>query len=334
MPALRRLRSPLVVTTTALAGVLALCTPSYAGGSWDTTDPAPPSPPPKTPDPSTISSQVHYSRSYHGSGARMTSSAATWSPPVCWYEPTYSPQQMEDYLTTHYEAEHIAEEVIGQDDPGGIDYHTGEKGAWWKLVIPDTARGGECDAPHSWLWVTPTTPSSPQAPVIDPKTLAGLAYDRTVLPEPDITLRPTGQNQLVNLDTEVRFDKALPKVWVTARLDNAAFGVHVAATTTAVPTRLTIDAGTADADPASCTYDLTGSGGKFSVDTKGAGCNVTYRKASPHGGYRLTASVVWKVTWTPSADPDGPPQARPALPDGQSSRTFPVTVRENVALNR
>ncbi|WP_146088198.1 hypothetical protein [Actinacidiphila yanglinensis] len=216
---------------------------------------------------------------------------------------------------------------------GADDFHKGDKGAWYQLIIPDTSQAGACTALDPWKWIPPDQPSTPDIPKVDPKTLAGLAFNQTVLPKPDITLRPLAQNQLVNLDTEIAFDKALPKVWVTASLDNADFGVHVAATTTAVPVQLTVDAGTDYADPQSCTYDLKASGGKYSVNTKDAACNVTYDKASPNGGYPLKASVVWKVTWTPSADPDGPPSA-PGLPNGQSSKQFQVTVREDQTVNR
>lgn len=257
---------------------------------------------------------------------------ANWSPPACWYEPEFTPTQFSDYINSHYTAGDSAWTSMGRDY-GGDDFHKGDKGAWWDLVIPDLSRADECASLPPWKWITPDQPSTPDIPSIDPTTLAGLAYNETVLPQPDITLRPVAENQLVNLDTEIAFDKALPRVSVTASLDNAALGVHVAATTTAVPVQLTLDAGTQYADPQSCTYDLKSAGGRYSVDTKDAGCNVTYRRASPSGGYELRATVVWKVTWTPSADPNGPASA-PALPDGQSTTQTQVTVSENEAVNR
>jgi len=110
--------------------------------------------------------------------------------------------------------------------------------------------------------------------------------------------------------------------------------VHIAATTVAVPTQLRVDAGTGYAEPRTCTYDLTGARRLVHVDTRHDACNVTYRKASPAGGYPLTASIVWKVTWTPSADPDGRRAPTPAMPDGESTATSQVTVRENEAINR
>ncbi|MEU6849996.1 hypothetical protein ABZ901_08730 [Actinacidiphila alni] len=328
-------RAGFVVAAALAWSALALCPPSSAGGPWDNSDPTPPSRPADT-APDSLTSHVSFAYSYHGSGSRMTSSNTSWSPPACWYEPEYSADGMEKYLHDNYVAEHIAKEVIGQDqDPGGINYHTGEKGAWWQLKTPDLDTAQNCNAQHSWLWVKPGTPATPEVPVIDPATLAQDAYNHTVLPAPPITLRPAPENQLVNVDTQVTFDQPLTRVWVTARIDNALADVHIAATTVAVPTQLRIDAGTDYADPRTCTYDLTPKGASYSVDTRNDACNVTYRKASPAGGsYPLTASIVWKVTWTPSANPDGPPAAAPKLPDGQSVMTSQVTVQENQAVNR
>ncbi|BBA97462.1 putative secreted protein [Actinacidiphila reveromycinica] len=306
-------------------------TPSEAGNGWPPASDTPPADTSKPPSSNVIGTQVHYEQSYTGSGVRMTAPAtANWSPPLCWYEPEFTPAEFSDYINNHY-VQGSAWETMGQDY-GGDDFHKGDKGAWWQLIAPTAAGSDACAALDPWKWITPEQPSTPDVPTIDPKTLAGLAFDKTILPEPDIRLRPLAQNQLVNLDTEIAFDKALPKVWVTASLDNAAFGIHVAATTAAVPQRLVIDAGTPYADPASCTYNLKASGGSYSVNTKDADCNVTYTKAS-NAGYSLKATVVWKVIWTPSADPAGAPST-PALPDGQSSRQFTVTVREDQTVNR
>lgn len=334
MQTVTKVRSCLVAAAALAYSVLALCPPSSAGGPWDNADPTPPSQP-ANPAPDTLTSHVKFDYSYHGSGTKMSSSNSSWSPPACWYEPEYSADEMEKYLHDNYVAEHIAQEVLGQDqDAGGINYHTGEDGSWWMLKVPDLNTAGQCNAQHSWLWVKPNTPATPELPVIDPATLAADAYNHTTLPGPPVTLRPVPENQLVNVDTQVTFEQPLARVWVTARLDNAAAGVHIAATTVAVPTQLRVDSGTGYAEPRTCTYDLTPHGDAYTVDTRNDTCNVTYRKASPAGGYPLTASIVWKVTWTPSADPDGPPSAAPTLPDGESTVTSQVTVRENQTVNR
>ncbi|NGO72641.1 hypothetical protein [Streptomyces boncukensis] len=75
-----------------------------------------------------------------------------------------------------------------------------------------------------------------------------------------------------------RFSKVLDHVWVIGGIDEA--GVDLAATTVATPTRLRLEAGTDDARPASCTYDLTGRSRTYAVDTKKADCNITYRRAT------------------------------------------------------
>jgi hypothetical protein len=90
--------------------------------------------------------------------------------------------------------------VLGQDDdPGEINYHTGEENSLRKLPIPDVGRSDERDAQHNRL------------------------------------LRAAGKNQLANMDTQLTFDAPLDRVSVTARLDNPQFGIHVAAATVAVP---------------------------------------------------------------------------------------------------
>jgi hypothetical protein len=322
----RRLLLALAVLESCL---LALAWPSMAG-PWGDTKPHDPGKPPPS---AMITSEVKYKRSYNGPGPKMgPAPGAQWSPPPCWYEPKYTPKQFEDYLNNHYVSDNNA--FAGMAEHYGADnYHEGDKGAWWELKVPDLSRAGECAALDDWAWIPPGKPPAGK-PAIDPKTLAGLAYADTVLPAPPVTLKPLPENQLVNLGTELAFTLPLPRVTVTASLDNPALGVHVAATTVAEPYELRVDAGTPDADPATCTYRLTEQGGTYRLDTHGAPCNVTYRRASPHGGYTLTASIVWKVHWTPSANPDGPPAADPPLPDGESSAPTTVTVRENEAIVR
>ncbi|SEN59310.1 hypothetical protein [Actinacidiphila rubida] len=313
------------------ASLLVLAWPS-AAGPWGNTK-TPPSDH-KTPPPSTtITSEVRYERSYNGPGPKMAPvQGAQWSPPACWYEPRFTPKQFEDYLNSHYVSDQNAFADMARQY--GVDnYHQGDKGAWWTLEVPDLSRAGECAGIDDWAWIPPGKPPADK-PAIDPRTLAGLAYADTVLPAPPVTLKPPPESQLVNLATELTFTLPLQRVTVTASLNNRAAGVHVAATTVAEPYELRVDAGTPDADPATCTYPLTNDGGTYRLDTHGAPCNVTYRRASPHGGYTLNTSIVWKVHWTPSANPDGPAAATPALPDGESAAPTTVTVRENEAIVR
>ncbi|MBC9726109.1 hypothetical protein [Streptomyces sp. TRM68367] len=96
---------------------------------------------------------------------------------------------------------------------------------------------------------------------------------------------------------------------------------------------LRVDAGTADADPQSCTYDLVKGKDGYLVDGEDAGCKATYRRSSGSGTYPFKASITWKVTWTDSADPEGPPQ-QPGLPDGLSTFEQDVAVKEIQSVNR
>ncbi|MFF0007992.1 hypothetical protein ACFYQT_31770 [Streptomyces tibetensis] len=109
-------------------------------------------------------------------------------------------------------------------------------------------------------------------------------------------------------------------------------GVQLAATTVA----LKVGAGTADADPQSCTYDLVKGYDGYTAESEGAGCNVTYLRASGNGTYPFKASITRKVTWTDSADsadPDSPPR-EPGLADGLPTFEQDVTVKEAQAVNR
>ncbi|WP_406348889.1 hypothetical protein OHB10_20125 [Streptomyces sp. NBC_01597] len=57
------------------------------------------------------------------------------------------------------------------------------------------------------------------------------------------------------------------------------------------------------------------------------------RRSSGSGTYPFKASITWKVTWTDSADPDGPAR-QPALPDGLSTFEQNVAVKEIQSVNR
>ncbi|WP_052398294.1 hypothetical protein [Streptomyces sp. NRRL F-5123] len=325
-----RLRRILVAAAVLETCLLSLAWPSSAKGSWGDTTP-PPAQDSTTPS-NTIESKVSYKYSYQGTGAHMAPpQGAAWRPPACWYEPAYSPEEFESYLNSHYVSSENAYAGMARDY-GADDFHKGDKGAWWELKVPDLSRADECASLSSYAWFTPGKPPPPEVSPVDPRTLAGLAYANTVLPPPAVTVRPTPKNQLVNLPTEVAFAEPLDRVTVTASLDNAALGIHVASTVVAEPSELRVST-TGDAQPASCTYTLAKSGGGYKLNTHGAPCNITYRKASPGGGYTLTTSLVWKVHWTPSANPDGP-AANPPLPDGESQAPTTVVVRESQAVVR
>ncbi|MEU6084112.1 hypothetical protein [Streptomyces sp. NPDC047108] len=293
-------------------------------------------PPPSDSKPSNeIGSLVQFKASRPGSGGRpMTPVAGNWNPPACWYEPKYTPKELQDYLASHDYGSGSAGNGMSEEY-GKDNFHKGDKGAWYELVKSGDASLEEfaerCASLDVYQWIGPADPAPPGTPVVDPQVLAGLAYDRTRLPAPPMKLSPSAENQVVNLETYASFTEELDRVWVTASLNH--MDVNVAATTVATPVELHIEAGTEYANPQSCTYDLVRKGGGYSVNTRESDCNITYRKSSGDGTYKLQASITWKVTWTDSTDPDGPAQ-QPPLPNGESTNQQDVTVKEVQAINR
>lgn len=135
----------------------------------------------------------------------------------------------------------------------------------------------------------------------------------------------------------VSFTDALPRTWVTAQLN--VNGYALAATTVATPASVTVNAGSPDASPSSCTYKLAPNGNNYQVDPGSTRCSdgsagpnagIVYRRRTPAGTtYPVTATVTWNVTWTDTASPDSPPQTNPALgPLTLTTAPLPVTVKE------
>ncbi|MDT0439275.1 MULTISPECIES: hypothetical protein [Streptomyces] len=281
-----------------------------------------------------IGAHVRISRSGTGSGrptTPATSADVDWKPPACWYEPMYTPDEYEKFIKSAYTG--AREPAAGYARKrAGQKYHKGDKGLWWQVQFRDEKYSSVCPVTtDNWeIWVPPVDPA-PDPHKLTPEILSELAYNATVLPTPPVVLKPGAGRLVVNLGTRVTLDGDFGRVWTTAALDHK--GVRMAATTVATPVALRVDAGTADADPRSCTYDLVERGGGYTVDSAGAGCEVTYRRSSGDAAYPFRASITWKVTWTDSADPDGPARA-PGLPDGLSTVEQDVTVREIQALNR
>ena len=266
-----------------------------------------------------------------GSTASATSADANWEPPVCWYEPMYTPEEYEKFIKDAYGgAGEPAASYARQRDKE--KYHKGDKGLWWQVQFRDDDFSKACPVTtDNWeIWVPPADPQ-PDPNKVTPEILSELAFNSTKLPSPPVELQPRADRLLVNLGTRVAFKGDLDRVWTTASLDYK--GVQLAATTVATPVALKVEAGTTDADPQSCTYDLVKGKGGYTANSEGAGCNVTYLRASGNGTYPFQASITWKVIWTDSADPDGPAR-QPGLPDGLSMFEQDVTAKEAQAVNR
>ncbi|MEW2405785.1 hypothetical protein [Streptomyces griseoviridis] len=332
---------PVVRTVVAVGLLAALGTgfPANAGettgGDTGATEPEPPGSDSGGDSGSgTIGAHVRISQSKtgsRGSTASVASSNANWKPPVCWYEPMYTPEEYEEFIKSAYSG---AQEPAASyaKKRGEQKYHKDDKGLWWQVKFRDEQYSSLCpvDTDNWEIWVPPADPR-PDPHKLTPEILSELAYNATRLPTPPVVLSPGAQRLVVNLGTRVKLDGDFDRVWTTADIDYK--GVQMAATTVATPVALRVDAGTDDADPQSCTYDLVKGDGGYTVDSAGADCNVTYRRSSGSGTYPFKASITWKVTWTDSADPDGPTRA-PALPDGLSTVEQDVAVKEIQAVNR
>ncbi|MFF1377065.1 hypothetical protein [Streptomyces sp. NPDC058308] len=285
-----------------------------------------------------VSAQVQFATNFkeEKGAAYIQPTDSSWKPPVCWTQPKFSPEQYkkETKKTSPVDPE-TGKTVPGWDK--GKEFHEKDDGAWWyRTYAVDQLKSGNlkpgdlshCNSIPGIQWVEQGDAKPPNA--LSPKDLAGLAFAETKLPAPPVTLRPT-DHQIVNLGTHVKFEAPLEPVWVTATFNH--FGIHMAATTVATPVGLRVDAGTEFADPQTCDYDLEKAGDGYRVDTSKSACNIAYKKSSGDGTYPLQAQITWKVTWTDSANPAGPPR-KPELPDGLSTFEQDVSVKEVQSVNR
>ncbi|MFG3252613.1 hypothetical protein [Streptomyces sp. NPDC048172] len=316
-----------VVCGLLIAGLLAAGTGPAEADRGKKVPPATPAP--DEPGNDSVSSMVQYKKvNVPAGGAAMAAPpGAAWEPPACWYEPKFTAGEFESFAARIDHGTGDEGTGNGMRDHYG-DFHKGDKGKWYWRVYDDKRTGeapDSCFEGDAFQFIGPDDPAPADLPVIDPEILAGLAYRQTKLPPPDLKLSPSPGKQVVNLETHAAFAKKLDRVWVTASLKG--MGLDIAATTVATPVKLRLEAGTEDAKPASCTYDLGKRGAGYAVDSKGADCNITYRRSSGDGTYALKAYLTWKVTWSEGESPDGAPQD-PAMPDGESQSETAVTVKE------
>ncbi|WNI15961.1 hypothetical protein [Actinacidiphila sp. ITFR-21] len=279
-----------------------------------------------------VETRTRYDSAVPGAGTTPSRSAdADWAPPGCWFKPRFTPDQYRTYFRDGLKGWWTGREYVEplREELEAEKYHRGEDGLWWQITYnPDVSAAyalAHCapyDEPEVWV---PTGDPEPPPAVPTALDLKDVAYSRTRPPNPPVALSPVAANQTVNLATHVRFAGAFGRVHTTAEIEAPQYGVDVAATVVAVPTALRVDAGTPYAGPQVCTYDLAKRpDGRVQADSSADARNVTYRKA---GAYTPHAELTWKVTWTPSADANGP-AAAPALPDGLSYADVAVTSRE------
>ncbi|WP_246201495.1 hypothetical protein [Streptomyces alboniger] len=277
----------------------------------------------------------------------LSSADSNWNPPACWYEPAFSPKEIEktvkawrsfgdgvplfegvgefvgDYLDNRY-----------KEGKPYKDYNLDKqgKGMFWAAAVnpnrKDDPEASACDKQPFWV-DEGTTPEEPLA--VTPKVLAEYAYDELPVPSTEITMAPQGTTK-VNLPTWVWLDKAkFKKVSVTASIP----GSDLSATTTAEPVSLSIAPGTEDAEtyPASgeCPIEDHRIGvprAKGTPADTDPPCGVKYLRSSGDGSYDLQATVTWKISWTSTTGEGGD------LPEGRFGADQQVEVEEIQSINR
>ncbi|GGV31032.1 hypothetical protein GCM10010277_14420 [Streptomyces longisporoflavus] len=272
----------------------------------------------------------------------LTPANSNWVPPACWYEPAYSPKQIQAAVKAIRRVKVLG---IGAALGGLLDMYFKEgrpyknynldkqgEGQFWAATVnekrKDDPEATACDKLPFWV-PTGDTPKEPLA--VTPKILAEYAYDELPVPSTEITTAPEGTTK-VNLPTWIWLDKAkFKKVSVTASIP----GSGLSATATAEPVSLSIDPGTQDAE----TYPASGQcpieNGKIGsprakgtpVDTLPP-CGVQYLRSSGDGSYNLRSTLTWRITWSSTTGEGGD------LPDGEFGGARQVAVEEIQSLNR
>ncbi|MEY9486970.1 hypothetical protein RKD26_002764 [Streptomyces calvus] len=295
-----------------------------------------------------------------GSMDELTSVDPNWEPPVCWYEPVFTPEALKSAVENlqkngglgavnahewwtsgifvdHYDKGepqdnfdlHAAQNSTAE---GYKNYNIGKDGMFWRSVVrkghESDTRAWDCGRIMFWQDAG-TIPDDPNAPT--PETLAAYAYDKIEVPKTEVELKPAAKST-VNLPTWVWLDRGTFKeVSVRAELP----GTGLWAETTAKPVALHLEPGTDDAEtfPASGDCEINDDGSIGTPYTKGSAdktppCGIRYLRASAGDPYELTASITWQISW------EGTGGARGDLPDGTFETTQDMTVQEIQSINR
>jgi enoyl reductase len=345
----------IIVTLGALLALGSTPDVAFANGLGSITDPAGSTPPAPAPTggsntgQGTISASagVHYDTSKNGTpgpgaGTGPLTPVGNWTPPPCWYQPTYTPAQMK-----------ASSETVWAEDSPSQEWKNGErdyfvngkpytnfnldkagKGYFWSGYTPQANYGlpGAASCTDEPFWVDKGRPApAGHRNAVTPEVLAELAYEQILIPQGAANINPASP-QTVNVPTWVWLDAAtFHPVSVTAYLPD--YGIS--ATTTATPVSMHIDPGTPDAQilPASGTCPLNGDriGTPY---TPGAAdpppCGVTYLHSTMNAGpYHLTATVTWNISWTGTGQRVPKP-----LPQGTFGNPQVITVREIQTINR
>ncbi|MCF3124636.1 hypothetical protein IPZ68_33760 [Streptomyces arenae] len=285
---------------------------------------------------------IVYDRSKNGSGAKTGAIAPTgnYSPPPCWYGPTYTPAQFKKEReavwavdSTGHEWDMAQRKRYVEGEPyKDFNMDKAGKGYWWTSFPNKSYPPGWDKCTKETFWVDEGDPPPADAPeAIDPEILAKLAYAEIRVPGTKVSLAPEAETK-VNLPTWAWLDGAEFKpVSVTASVPV----LHIEATTTAEPVSLKIDPGTSDAEtyPADGVCEIVD--GRIGAPyAKGKSketppCGVKYLRSSGKGSFPLRATVTWKIHWTGTGV-----NGEQLLPDGEFGAEQDVVVQEIQAINR
>ncbi|MFK4065672.1 hypothetical protein [Streptomyces sp. NPDC029674] len=272
----------------------------------------------------------------------LTPANSNWDPPACWYEPAYTPKQIESTVKA---IRKIGFFGLG-DTVGDVfdsyfkegkpykDYNLDKQGEgqFWAAAVDEDRKdepgAKACDELPFWV-EKGETPKEPLA--VTPRILAEYAYGQLPVPDTEVKMAPEGETK-VNLPTWAWLDKArFKKISVTATLP----GTGLSATTTAKPVSLKIDPGTSDAETYPSSGECPIENGRIGTPrAKGTPadtdppCGVRYLRSSRDGSYELKATLTWEVSWT-STNGQGS-----GLPPGEFGTTQHVVVREIQSVNR
>lgn len=252
---------------------------------------------------------------YQGGGSPYAPS--DWTPPKCWLElnSAYTPDAFAVYMAQIYAFyDNVQEPAIKQafyalyHDGKGVDpsvgltnppYNEGLTGGKWYAIActPDAGYGdyvavqaamGVANQYEEWFWLADGAPPA-GVPVMDPNLLAEYAAANT-------QVTPGWPNFSPRLD-------AMQTVNLATLISNGA-GANGFRTYTATATLpSTGQSSTVYATPASVTFTSDGPTSPSSVTCgfNGDGslrtpCRLTFLK-STSGGYTITESSMWNVTW-------------------------------------
>lgn len=271
-------------------------------------------------------------------GGGLTSADPDWKPPACWYEPSFSPEELQERIELVRSLPilgealgHVYDTYFDNDQGPYQNYNLDQQGegVFYAKVVhpdrdPDDPEAQVCDR---WPFFVEFGEDPGDERAVNPRIMAEYAYDRVPIPRTEIAINPSGV-QKVNLATWIWSEHSdFAPVSAVATLDGTPYRV----TTTATPTSLRISPGTEDARlhvPAGgCEIRADGSiGERYTPARKGdtPPCGVTYlRSTTGQAPYELTASVTWEVTWSDSVSG----QVN-SLPDGTFETTETITVEE------